>query len=139
MSVGVLKPDWRLKNCRAMAGRRVFIQMTGSACSTLGSSRLPPEHLASKKNAIAKPTGRIAGFWHVAFPSSTRKDALLGGTGPTLIFKIEKEEPPYKVGAGILSMQQRVKLIDGQIEIRRTTSGTTVSVRLPYHLCADET
>jgi len=49
------------------------------------------------------------------------------------------EESPYKVGVGILSMQQRVKLIGGQIEIRRTNSGTTVSVRLPCHLCTNET
>jgi PAS domain S-box-containing protein len=50
-----------------------------------------------------------------------------------------KEESPYKVGVGILSMQQRVKLIGGQIDIRRTTSGTTVSVRLPCRLSTNET
>ena len=46
---------------------------------------------------------------------------------------------PYKVGVGILSMQQRVKLIGGQIDISRTTRGTTVTVRLPYHLSATPT
>ena len=50
-----------------------------------------------------------------------------------------KEGSPYRVGAGILSMQQRVKLIGGQIDIRRTNSGTTVSVRLPCHLSTNET
>ena len=45
-----------------------------------------------------------------------------------------KQQSPYKVGVGILSMQQRVKLIGGQIDISRTSSGTTVAVRLPCHL-----
>jgi PAS domain S-box-containing protein len=49
-----------------------------------------------------------------------------------------KEGSRYKVGVGILSMQQRVKLIGGQIDIRRTNSGTTVSVRLPCHLSTNE-
>jgi PAS domain S-box-containing protein len=44
------------------------------------------------------------------------------------------QQSPYKVGVGILSMQQRVKLIGGQIDISRTSSGTTVAVRLPCHL-----
>jgi signal transduction histidine kinase len=43
---------------------------------------------------------------------------------------------PYKVGVGILSMQQRVKLIGGQIDISPTGRGTTVTVPLPYHLSA---
>jgi PAS domain S-box-containing protein len=45
-----------------------------------------------------------------------------------------KEESPYKVGVGILSMQQRVKLMGGQFDIRRNSCGTTVAVRLPYNL-----
>jgi PAS domain S-box-containing protein len=44
------------------------------------------------------------------------------------------QQSPYKIGVGILSMQQRVKLIGGQIDISRTSSGTTVAVRLPRHL-----
>jgi PAS domain S-box-containing protein len=50
-----------------------------------------------------------------------------------------KEEFPYKVGVGILSMQERVKLIGGQFDISRTSRGTTVAVRLPYHLSANRT
>jgi signal transduction histidine kinase len=45
-----------------------------------------------------------------------------------------KQQSPYKVGVGILSMQQRVKLIGGQIDISRTSNGTTVAVRLPCYL-----
>jgi hypothetical protein len=45
-----------------------------------------------------------------------------------------KVESPYKVGVGILSMQERVKLIGGQFDISRTSRGTTVAVRLPYNL-----
>jgi two-component system NarL family sensor kinase len=44
------------------------------------------------------------------------------------------QQSPNKIGVGILSMQQRVKLIGGQIDISRTSSGTTVAVRLPRHL-----
>ena len=50
-----------------------------------------------------------------------------------------EEQSPYKIGVGILSMQQRVKLIGGQIDISRTTRGTTVAVRLPYQLSANGT
>jgi len=50
-----------------------------------------------------------------------------------------QEESRYKVGVGILSMQERVKLIGGQLRISRTTSGTTVAVRLPFHLAGNGT
>jgi PAS domain S-box-containing protein len=42
-----------------------------------------------------------------------------------------EEKFPYKVGAGILSMQDRVNFIGGQIDINRTAHGTIVIVRLP--------
>jgi signal transduction histidine kinase len=45
-----------------------------------------------------------------------------------------KVESPYKVGVGILSMQERVKLIGGQFDISLTSRGTTVAVRLPHNL-----
>jgi len=42
-----------------------------------------------------------------------------------------KVQSPYKDGVGILSMQERVKLIGGQLDSSQTSRGTTVTVRLP--------
>jgi len=42
-----------------------------------------------------------------------------------------KEEPRFKVGVGISSMQERVKLIGGRLEIASTSHGTTVRVTIP--------
>jgi signal transduction histidine kinase len=42
-----------------------------------------------------------------------------------------KVESPYKDGVGILSMQERVKLIGGQLDSSQTSRGTTVTVHLP--------
>jgi PAS domain S-box-containing protein len=38
---------------------------------------------------------------------------------------------PFKVGVGILSMQERVKLVGGRLEIDSTSQGTTVRVTVP--------
>ncbi len=42
-----------------------------------------------------------------------------------------KEEPQFKVGVGILSMQERVKLVGGRLDIDSTSHGTTVRVTVP--------
>jgi len=42
-----------------------------------------------------------------------------------------KEEPRFEVGVGIPSMQERVKLIGGRLEIDSTSDGTTVRVTIP--------
>jgi len=42
-----------------------------------------------------------------------------------------KEEPRFEVGVGIPSMQERVKLIGGQLDINSTSRGTTVRVTIP--------
>jgi PAS domain S-box-containing protein len=42
-----------------------------------------------------------------------------------------KQEPRFKVGVGIPSMQERVKLIGGRLEIDSTSHGTTVRVTIP--------
>jgi PAS domain S-box-containing protein len=42
-----------------------------------------------------------------------------------------KEEPRFKVGVGILSMQERVKAIGGRLDIESTGYGTTVRVTVP--------
>ncbi len=42
-----------------------------------------------------------------------------------------KEEPPFQVGVGIPSMQERVKLIGGRLDIDSTSHGTTVRVTIP--------
>ena len=43
----------------------------------------------------------------------------------------EKEDPRFKLGVGIASMQERVNLIGGQLEIDSTNRGTTVRVTIP--------
>jgi two-component system NarL family sensor kinase len=42
-----------------------------------------------------------------------------------------KEEPGFEVGVGIPSMQERVKLIGGRLEIVSSSQGTTVRVIVP--------
>jgi len=42
-----------------------------------------------------------------------------------------KEEPGFEVGVGIPSMQERVKLIGGRLEIDSSSQGTTVRVIVP--------
>jgi len=42
-----------------------------------------------------------------------------------------KEEPGFELGVGILSMQERVKLIGGRLEIDSSSQGTTVRVMVP--------
>jgi PAS domain S-box-containing protein len=43
----------------------------------------------------------------------------------------EKDEPRFKAGVGIASMQERVNLIGGELEIDSTNQGTTVLVTIP--------
>jgi len=43
----------------------------------------------------------------------------------------ELREPRFKIGVGISSMQERVKLIGGQFVIESTSHGTTVRVTIP--------
>jgi PAS domain S-box-containing protein len=42
-----------------------------------------------------------------------------------------KEDRRFKVGVGILSMQERVKLVGGRLDIDTTAQGTTVRVTVP--------
>jgi two-component system NarL family sensor kinase len=42
-----------------------------------------------------------------------------------------KEQPGFEVGVGIPSMQERVNLIGGRLEIDSTSQGTTVRVTIP--------
>jgi two-component system NarL family sensor kinase len=41
------------------------------------------------------------------------------------------EEPRFQVGVGLPSMQERVKLIGGRLDIDSTNQGTTVRVTIP--------
>ena len=45
--------------------------------------------------------------------------------------KSEEKEARFEVGVGILSMQERVKLIGGRLDIDSTGQGTTVRVTIP--------
>lgn len=42
-----------------------------------------------------------------------------------------KEETPFEFGVGILSMQERVKLVGGRLDIASNSRGTTVLVTVP--------
>ena len=43
-----------------------------------------------------------------------------------------KEEPGFELGVGIRSMQERVKLIGGRLEIDSSSQGTTVRAMVPH-------
>jgi PAS domain S-box-containing protein len=53
------------------------------------------------------------------------------GRGASASVPRGKDEPRFKVGMGISSMQERVKLIGGRLEIDSTSHGTTVRVTIP--------
>jgi PAS domain S-box-containing protein len=53
------------------------------------------------------------------------------GRGVSASAQRGKEEPQFEVGVGIPSMQERVKLLGGRIEIDSTSHGTTVRVAIP--------
>ncbi len=53
------------------------------------------------------------------------------GRGASTGASREKDEPQFKAGIGIASMQERVNLIGGQLEIDSTGQGTTVRVTIP--------
>jgi PAS domain S-box-containing protein len=53
------------------------------------------------------------------------------GRGVSASVQRGKEEPQFEVGVGILSMQERVKLVGGRFEIDSTGQGTTVRVTVP--------
>jgi PAS domain S-box-containing protein len=53
------------------------------------------------------------------------------GRGLSASVQSGKEEPRFEVGVGIPSMQERVKLIGGRLEIDSTSHGTTVRVTIP--------
>jgi len=42
-----------------------------------------------------------------------------------------KEEPRFEVGVGIPSMQERVKLIGGRLDVDSSSHGTTIRVTIP--------
>ena len=61
------------------------------------------------------------------------------GHGASVSVPRAKEEPRFKVGVGIPSMKERVKLIGGRLEIDSTSHGTTVRVTIPLEGDAEET
>lgn len=53
------------------------------------------------------------------------------GQGPSAGASEVQEEPRFGVGVGVHSMQERVKLIGGRLEVDITSHGTTVRVTMP--------
>jgi two-component system NarL family sensor kinase len=53
------------------------------------------------------------------------------GRGVSASVQRRNEEPRLQVGVGIPSMQERVKLIGGRLDIDSTNHGTTVRVTMP--------
>jgi PAS domain S-box-containing protein len=60
------------------------------------------------------------------------------GQGASARVSREKKQISFKRGVGIPSMQQRVKLIGGRLDIDSTGQGTTVRVTIPLPLEANE-
>ncbi|PYT61082.1 MAG: hypothetical protein DMG35_09990 [Acidobacteria bacterium] len=60
------------------------------------------------------------------------------GHGPSVGEPTESGEPRFKVGVGISSMQERIKLIGGRLDIDFTSHGTTVRVTIPLERNARE-
>jgi len=60
------------------------------------------------------------------------------GRGVTANTSSDKKELRFKIGVGIRSMQERVKLIGGQLDIDSTGRGTIVRVKIPLHSEANE-
>jgi signal transduction histidine kinase len=53
------------------------------------------------------------------------------GHGVSASVQRGKQGPRFEVGVGILSMQERVKLIGGRLDIDSSSHGTTVRVTIP--------
>jgi two-component system NarL family sensor kinase len=53
------------------------------------------------------------------------------GRGAFVSRRRGKEEPRFEIGVGIPSMQERVKLIGGRLDIDSGSHGTTVHVVIP--------
>jgi PAS domain S-box-containing protein len=53
------------------------------------------------------------------------------GHGVSVSRQRGKEEPRFEIGVGIPSMQERVKLIGGRLDLDSTSHGTTVRVTIP--------
>jgi len=51
--------------------------------------------------------------------------------GAFLSRRRRKKEPAFEIGVGIPSMQERVKLIGGRLDIDSSSRGTTVRVTIP--------
>ena len=60
------------------------------------------------------------------------------GRGVHANLSSEKKDLRFKIGVGIRSMQERVKLIGGQFDIDSTGRGTTVRVKIPLLSEANE-
>jgi len=60
------------------------------------------------------------------------------GRGVHANISSEKKDLRFKIGVGIRSMQERVKLIGGQFDIDSTGRGTTVRVKIPLLAEANE-
>jgi signal transduction histidine kinase len=59
------------------------------------------------------------------------------GRGVPASASSEKKALRFKIGVGIRSMQERVQLIGGQLDIDSTSRGTTVRVKIPFPLEAN--
>lgn len=78
---------------------------------------------------------RHSGSQHAKIRMESNADLVLeisdSGRGASGSLPRRLSEPPFQFGVGIPSMQERVKLIDGRLEIDSTNSGTIVRVTVP--------
>jgi len=86
---------------------------------------------------------RHSGSQHAKIRIDSDSDLVLeitdAGNGPSGRSPEHTIDPPLQLGVGIPSMQERIKLIGGRLEIDFTSGGTTVRVTLPLGDRREET
>jgi PAS domain S-box-containing protein len=89
--------------------------------------RVVQESLAN----IQRHSGSQRGKIRIHRDSDLTLEIIDFGRGVSASVQREKERPRFEVGVGIPSMQERVKLIGGRLDIDSTSQGTTVRVTIP--------
>jgi signal transduction histidine kinase len=87
---------------------------------------------------IQRHSGSLQGHITIDRNSNLTVEISDRGRGVPARVTSEKKELGFKIGVGIASMQERVKLIGGQLDIDSTGRGTTVRAKIPLPWEANE-
>jgi len=87
---------------------------------------------------IQRHSGSLQAKIRIVRDSSLTVEISDQGRGVHANLSSEKKDLRFKIGVGIRSMQERVKLIGGQFDIDSTGRGTTVRVKIPLLAEANE-